>query len=191
MGNMQLITDYILSGKEEKTKECQKEIELSPEQEKAIEELKKYHREIQQENFKIAQLEQELKERQEVTKLEKCVEFMRGIIADEVITDVETEALTKYRQSENIDDNTYQQVLSKLDLSLVDIEDMQKKQDDTGGKMCIICHERPKQDCIFPCMHVVVCQVCAGDLKNASGPGSGTCPACHEPFEKIERVYIE
>ena len=51
--NMQLITDYILSPKDEKKKkyekkkkECQKEIELSPEQEKAIDELKKYHREV-------------------------------------------------------------------------------------------------------------------------------------------------
>merc|ERR1712038_792870 len=151
-------TDYILAADVEKKKkyekkkaECTKEIKLSPEQEKAIEELKKLNREIQQEQFKIHQLEQELTERQAVTKLEKCVEYLRGIIADEVITDVESEALDKYRKTENIDDDTYQEVLNKLDLTLMD---------------------------------VVVCGGCAADLKSASGPGSGTCPACHQPFDK-------
>ena len=52
--NMQLITDYILAADTEKKKkyekkkqESTKEVKLSPEQEKAIEELKKYHREVE------------------------------------------------------------------------------------------------------------------------------------------------
>merc|ERR1711997_913906 len=153
--------------------------------------IKKLNREIQQEQFKIHQLEQELTERQAVTKLEKCVEYLRGIIADEVITDVESEALDKYRKTENIDDDTYQEALNKLDLTLMDVEDLKKKQDDTGGRMCILCKKNPKEWCIFPCMHVVVCGDCASDLKSASGPGSGTCPACQQEFTDVKKVYID
>mmetsp|Transcript_42154 Transcript_42154/g.37376 ORF Transcript_42154/g.37376 Transcript_42154/m.37376 type:complete len:253 (+) Transcript_42154:30-788(+) len=196
--NLQLITDYIFLGPDDKKKrydkkkaESTKDIKLSPEQEKAIEELKKFHREIQQEQFKINQLEQELTERQAVTKLEKCVEYLRGIIADEVITDAETEALEKYKQDNNIDEQTYEEALSKLDLTLMDVTDLQKKQDDTGGKMCILCKANAKEWCIFPCMHVVLCEGCAQDLKSASGPGSGTCPVCNDPFQDVQRVYID
>lgn len=136
-------------------------------------------------------MEQELTERQAVTKLEKCVEYLRGIIADEVITDAETQALEKYKQDNNIDEQTYVEALSKLDLTLMDVQDLQKKQDDTGGKMCILCKSNPKEWCIFPCMHVVLCEGCAQDLKQASGPGSGTCPACGEAFTDVQRVYID
>lgn len=51
--NLQLITDYIFLSENDKKKryakkkaESTKEIKLSPEQEKAIEELKKFHREV-------------------------------------------------------------------------------------------------------------------------------------------------
>jgi len=176
---------------EKKKAECSKEVKLSPEQEKAIEELKKYHREIQQEQFKVDQLEQELTERQAVTKLEKLVEYLRGITADEAVTEVEAEALDKYLKTNNIKEETYVEALGKLDLTMNDMEDMKKKQDDTGGKMCIICGNNPKQWCVFPCMHVVVCQSCAEDLKAAQGPGSGTCPACGQDFTDVKRVYIE
>lgn len=136
-------------------------------------------------------MEQELQERQAVTKLEKCVEYLRGIIADEVITDAESIALDKYRKDNDIDDSTYQEALGKLDLNLMDVEDLKKKQEDTGGRMCIICKENPKEWCIFPCMHVVLCEGCAKDVKTATGPGSGLCPTCHEPFTDIQRVYID
>eukprot|EP00483_Globobulimina_turgida_P000878 UN00879 len=196
--NLQLITDYIFLSSEEKKKryekkkaESTKEVELTPEQEKHIEELKKYNQQIQQEHFKIETLEQELKERQTVTKLEKCVEFLRGIIADEVITDLEAEAMEIYFKTENIDEKTQEEAFSKLDLALHDVEDLKRKQDDTGGKMCILCRDNAKQFCVFPCMHVVVCGVCAKDLLSASGPGSGTCPACYLDFSDVKRVYIE
>merc|ERR1719204_1121953 len=149
--NMQLITDYILASDTEKKKkyekkkqESTKEVKLSPEQEKAIEELKKYHREIQQEKHKIQQLEQELQARQAVTKLEKCVEFMRGIIADEVITDAEMEALTQYRTENDIDDDTYAEAWNKHDMKLSDVEDLRRNMDDQNVNLCLLCKERPK-----------------------------------------------
>jgi len=196
--NMQLITDYILGSETEKKKkyekkkqESTKEIKVSPEQEKAIDELKKLRREIQQEQHKLAQLDQEMTERKAVTKLEKCVEFMRGIIADEVITDAEMEALSAYRKTNDIDDATYTEAWKKHDMTLSDVEDLRRNMDDKGVNMCMLCKERPKDHCIFPCMHVVVCEQCANDVKTATGPGSGTCPACDEPFEKVQKVYID
>mmetsp|Transcript_68411 Transcript_68411/g.108630 ORF Transcript_68411/g.108630 Transcript_68411/m.108630 type:complete len:253 (+) Transcript_68411:80-838(+) len=196
--NIGIIADYILLSDSEKKKrydkkkqESQKEIQLSPEQEKNIDELKKLHREIQQENFKITQLQQELKERQAVTKLEKCVEYLRGIIADEAITEAESQALDKYRAKEGIDDNTFEEALRKLDLTMNDVEDLKKRQQDNGGKMCVICKEHAKEWCVFPCMHVILCEQCGKDLKSASGPGSGVCPACHNEFDDIQRVYVD
>eukprot|EP00483_Globobulimina_turgida_P012356 UN12379 len=179
--NLQLITDYIFLSAEDKKKryekakaESTKEVQLSPEQEKAIEELKKYNQQIQQEQFKINQLEQELTERQAVTKLEKCVEYLRGITADEGLTEDEAIAIDKYRNVEDIDEKTFETALSKLDFTINDLDDLKKRKDDTGGEMCILCKENAKQFCVFPCMHVVVCGDCAKDVLSASGPGSGS-----------------
>merc|ERR1719336_722344 len=101
--NITLIADYMLLGESEKKKkyekkkaESTKEVKLTPEQEKHIDELKNLHKQIQQEQFKIHQLEQELQERQEVTKTEKCAAFFQGIMADETITETETDAIETY-----------------------------------------------------------------------------------------------
>mmetsp|Transcript_31557 Transcript_31557/g.51083 ORF Transcript_31557/g.51083 Transcript_31557/m.51083 type:complete len:249 (+) Transcript_31557:70-816(+) len=193
--NLQMITDYLFLSQSDKNKkyekrkkECVKEVKLSPEQEKYIEELKRHHREIQQEKQKIEQLQQELKERTAVTEVEKCVEFMRGIVADESITGAESEALDKYLSSENIDEGKFDEALQKLDLTREDVEDLKKRKDDSGGRMCIQCKEKSKEWCVFPCMHVVLCEGCAKDVLSAPG---GQCPACHEPFDSIQRVYID
>merc|ERR1711920_572837 len=118
--NITLIADYMLLAQSEKKKkyekkkaESTKEVKLTPEQEKHIEELKKYHQQIQQEQFKIHQFEQEFTERQEVTKLEKCSAFLRGIIADEAITESETNAIDSYREENGIDDTTYEEAWAK------------------------------------------------------------------------------
>merc|ERR1712083_213521 len=158
----------------------------TPEQEKHIDELKKLHQQIQAEKFKIHQFEQELTERQEVTKLEKCTAFFRGVIADEAITESETASIEAYREENGIDDATYEAAWGKLDYTLMDVEDFKKKQDDTGGRMCVVCKERPKEWCIFPCMHVILCEECAAELKNASGPGT-ECPSCHKDIQDIQR----
>ena len=139
----------------------------------------------------MQQLAQELQERQAVTKLEKCVEFMRGIIADEVITDAEMVALEQYRLDNDIDDDTYVEAWGKHDMNLNDVEDIKRNVDDKGINLCLICKENPKEWCIFPCMHVVICEGCAKDLKAASGPGSGACPACNEQFSTVQKVYID
>eukprot|EP00485_Elphidium_margaritaceum_P007496 CAMPEP_0202690544 /NCGR_PEP_ID=MMETSP1385-20130828/5496_1 /ASSEMBLY_ACC=CAM_ASM_000861 /TAXON_ID=933848 /ORGANISM="Elphidium margaritaceum" /LENGTH=248 /DNA_ID=CAMNT_0049345815 /DNA_START=26 /DNA_END=772 /DNA_ORIENTATION=+ len=193
--NMQLVTDYMFLGQAERNKkyekrkqECVKEEKLTPEQAKHIEELKKYHREIQQEKQKIEQLQQELRERTAVTPLKKCVEYLRGIIADEVITGAEAEALDAYLEQENIDSSTYDEALQQLELTQNDIDDLKKRKDDSGGRMCIQCKQRPKECCIFPCMHVVLCEQCSKDVKE--GPGA-QCPVCHEEMEDIQRVYID
>lgn len=146
------------------------------------------HGQIQQEQFKIHQLEQEFTERQEVTKLEKMQAFLYGVIADEAITETETAAIDEYRKENGIDDKTYEDAWAKLDYSLADVEDFKRSQDDTGQNKCINCKQHPKEWCIFPCMHVVLCEKCAKDLLNASGPGK-ECPACHKDFTDIQRVY--
>eukprot|EP01083_Nonionella_stella_P084536 234046_1 len=196
--NLQLITDYILASPDEKKKkynkkkaESVKEIKLNPEQEKAIEELKRLNREIQQEQFKIHQLEEELQARQAVTKLEKLTEYVRGICADESVTETEATALDKYMKKENIDDKTYEDALNKLDLTPMDMEDLKNKKHDTGGKMCVQCSMNPKQMVILPCMHVVMCADCAKEAQAASGPGAGCCPVCDKEFTDIQKVYIE
>jgi len=195
--NITLIADYMLLGDTEKKRkyekkkaESTKEVKLTPEQEKQIDELKNLHKQIQQEQFKIHQLEQELQERQEVTKTEKCGAFFQGIMADETITETETDAIENYRKINDIDDKTYEEAWSTLGYSLVDVEDFKKAKDDTGGKMCVVCKTNPKEWCIFPCMHVVLCENCAKELQASTGPGT-ECPACHGDIEDIQRVYVD
>lgn len=138
-------------------------------------------------------------ERQEVTKLEKCVEFLRGIIADEMVTDAEFEALEIYKGENNVDEGTFIEALEKLDLSPQELEDIHRNPEDSGGRKCIICGENPKEWCIFPCMHVVLCEKCAADIKaggggpggGGPGGGAGECPACGQPIKDIKRVYCE
>ena len=122
--------------------------------------------------------------------MEKCSAFLRGIIADEAITESETNAIDSYREENGIDDTTYEEAWAKLDYTLADVEDFKKKQDDTGGRMCVVCKENPKEWCIFPCMHVILCEGCAIELKNSSGPGT-ECPSCHNDITDVQRVYID
>eukprot|EP01084_Bolivina_argentea_P200418 342721_1 len=65
------------------------------------------------------------------SKLDKLVAFIRGIIADDIITDAEFNALDKYRQTESIDNETYEKALSKLGLTLKDVDDKRQKNEIT------------------------------------------------------------
>lgn len=84
-------------------------------------------------------MEQELAERPDIpTKSEKCAEFLRGILADEIITETEAKAIEEYLKNEDIDDQTYKQALNILDCTLSDIEEM-KNQQLPGSYLCGLC----------------------------------------------------
>jgi len=193
--NLQQITDYLLSDASEKKKQYEKrrqqmlkEVQIAPEKEKIIDDLKRLKRELQQEKQKQSQLQQELKERKQVTKLELYQEFLRGIIADEIITDKEESELQKYRQENNINEEMHEQALLNIEMTEQDLEDYHKPQDD--GKKCVVCKSGPKEFVIYDCMHVCLCEKCVESVRANDGPGGG-CPICGADAAKIEKVFAD
>eukprot|EP00490_Sorites_sp_Unknown_P010578 CAMPEP_0114671734 /NCGR_PEP_ID=MMETSP0191-20121206/41639_1 /TAXON_ID=126664 /ORGANISM="Sorites sp." /LENGTH=255 /DNA_ID=CAMNT_0001932243 /DNA_START=18 /DNA_END=785 /DNA_ORIENTATION=+ len=199
--DMQLVMNYIFSTESDKKKQYNKRKQdskkdevISPEKERKIESLKKLLRDIEIEKEKIKQLKQELKERKNVSKLDKYCEFIKGIIADEIVTPVEDEAIKKYREDNKIDDDIHEEAFAKLEIGDDEWTDYHREIN-RGGNFCLICGENPKEMCVFPCMHVCLCQSCGNDYmkkKKSSGPGQGTgCPQCGKKIKKIERVFAE
>jgi len=132
-------------------------------------------------------------ERKEVTKLDKLVEFLRGIVADEIITDKELEQLEQYKKENDIDEELQEEALAKLDLTSEALIELHKEVDKAGGDKCMICNDGPKETVIWPCMHIVIChkEECWNAVKDdGSGPGAG-CPSCGKPVEKVEKVYVQ
>ncbi len=216
------------------------------------EELKKLNRETQQEHYKINALKLELKERQ-TTKTLKCVEYLRGLYANQNLTKMELEAWHKYRNTEKINDITFQQALRILDFKcieylihgyirridtcltyhipndikalltqyfstniyiwityelresrgsityegdrhsfLYDLEALKDVSVWNDTQKCIVCQTNKKQFCIFPCMHVVICEKCATDYFVVSGPGcvgNDTCPVCHTRITDLQKIF--
>ena len=138
------------------------------------------------------QLEQELRERQAVTKMQKYIEYLRGITADERVTEDEFGKLMQYRERNQIGDEMHREALDKLDLSPEEMIEMKSNDDGASdGRKCVICGKNPKVMCIFPCMHVCICENCVATVEAASksgGPGGG-CPVCGKDVEKIVRVF--
>ena len=138
------------------------------------------------------QLEQELRERQAVTKMQKYVEYLRGITADERVTEEEFGQLMKYREKNSIGEDEHRDALQKLDLSPQEMIEMKSNdQDDNSGRLCVNCQKENKVMCVFPCMHVCLCEKCTPEIEansKSGGPGSG-CPVCGGDIEKIVRVW--
>eukprot|EP00485_Elphidium_margaritaceum_P011656 CAMPEP_0202689780 /NCGR_PEP_ID=MMETSP1385-20130828/4970_1 /ASSEMBLY_ACC=CAM_ASM_000861 /TAXON_ID=933848 /ORGANISM="Elphidium margaritaceum" /LENGTH=366 /DNA_ID=CAMNT_0049344967 /DNA_START=50 /DNA_END=1150 /DNA_ORIENTATION=+ len=63
-------------------------------------------------------------------KVEKFVEFLRGILADDIVTDKELTAIHKYRAAENIDTETYGKALAVLGKTFNDMARMKNNFDD-------------------------------------------------------------
>jgi vacuolar-type H+-ATPase subunit I/STV1 len=195
--NLQAITDYLLSDSNEKKKQydkkkqsMQKEVSIAPEKEKIIDDLKRLLRELQQEKQKQSQLQQELKERKQVTKLELYQEYLRGIIADEIINDKEHQSLDQYKKEHDINDDLHQQALTNLEMSQQDLDDFLNKSDKDDGKKCVVCKNGPKEFVIYDCMHVCLCEKCVESVKANDGPGGG-CPVCGGDATKIEKVFAD
>jgi len=194
---LELVTDYILQDPsnrrkryEKRKEELKKDVEVAPEKLKIIDELKRIRRELEQEKRKQEQLEQELKERQSVKKVEKYTEFLRGIIADEIITDKENLALEAYRKGYQIDDEEHEQALSNLEMRPEDLEDYRKNPEDAGGRKCVACGKGPKEYVVYDCMHVCICESCSKNVGVGGGPGDG-CPVCGGDIVKMEKVYAD
>jgi len=165
-------------------------VEIPPEKLKIIDELKRVRRELDQEKRKQEQLELELKERQNVKKVEKYTEFLRGVVADEIITDQENLALEAYRKVHNVAEEEHEQALSSLDMKPEDLDDYRKNPQDAGGRKCVACGKGPKEYVIYDCMHVCVCESCSKNVGVGGGPGDG-CPVCGGDIVKVERVYAD
>ncbi|ETO23212.1 hypothetical protein RFI_13976 [Reticulomyxa filosa] len=171
---------------EKRKEELKKDVEVAPEKLKLIDELKRLRRELEQEKRKQEQLEQELKERQSVKKVEKYTEFLRGVIADEIITDQENLALEAYRKVHSINDEEQEQALSNLEMRSEDLEDYRKNPEDGGGRKCVACGKGPKEYVVYDCMHVCVCESCSKNVGVGGGPGDG-CPVCGGDIVKVEK----
>jgi len=120
--------------------------------------------------------------------VDKFVEFLRGIIADEIITDEELESLEKYKKENSINDELQEEALAKLDLSSEALRELHKDVDKVKGNKCMLCKDGPKETIIWPCMHVVTChkEECWNSLKQIA-----KCPSCGKKIEKIEKVYLQ
>ena len=79
------------------------------------------------EELKVENVEQELKEKTIPSKLDKCVDYLRSIIAYEIITDTNWNDFQQYMKSENIDNETYKQALSALDLTIQQMEELKNQ----------------------------------------------------------------
>jgi len=138
--NIEAITDYLLDTDNNKKKrynqkkeELSKKFDVSTEKQKLLEEVQRLNQILQQELQKQNQLKQELMERKEVTKLDKLVEFLRGIVADEIITDKELESLEQYKKENDIDEELQEEALAKLDLTSEALSELHKEVDKAGG----------------------------------------------------------
>jgi Zinc finger, C3HC4 type (RING finger) len=49
---------------------------------------------------------------------------------------------------------------------------------------CVICYENAKNVIIRPCLHLAVCKLCFGELKDPQ------CPMCRRPIESHVTIYI-
>lgn len=193
--SLQELTDYLLASTKEKKiqyekakEKASKEIKIPPEKQKLIDEIRRLKNYILQEKQKQQQLEDELKERKNVKKLDKYSEFLRGIVADEIITQREQAALNAYKHVHQIDDEMHKKALEMLEMSQEELEDYSKKKDDQGSKKCVLCKNGPKECVIIPCMHVCICEKCKDKL-NIGGPGDG-CPICGGDIKSVETVYM-
>jgi len=49
-------------------------------------------------------------------------------------------------------------------------------------RLCVVCLDKPKNQVIFPCMHLCLCETC-------SQVGLVQCPLCRKKIERVERIY--
>lgn len=50
--------------------------------------------------------------------------------------------------------------------------------------LCLICLERPRDVCLLPCKHVIICGRCVCSIHNQQ------CPVCRAEFYKIVQVFL-
>ena len=50
------------------------------------------------------------------------------------------------------------------------------------SQVCVICMERAKDTCLWPCRHAISCQECVSTMEH--------CPICRQSIEKIFKIFL-
>jgi len=74
---------------------------------------------------------------EEDPKLNNLVAFIRGIVADKVVTDAEFAELDKYRKEENISQEIYEKALEKLNMTVEKMESLREKTNNSEKKVVL------------------------------------------------------
>jgi len=49
-------------------------------------------------------------------------------------------------------------------------------------QMCVVCMERERNVCLWPCRHAIGCEECVGTLEH--------CPMCRQTIEKVFKIFL-
>lgn len=108
-------------------------------------------------------------------------------LADKRISPEEDRLLSAVRQNLKISDEQHELILKELGWTLVEYN-AAKKEDDPWMRECVVCLSNPATHIILDCMHLCLCEECAGqwDVKDKH---EKNCPKCRAPIREIRKTY--
>jgi len=129
--------------------------------------------------------EGELKQLQGNLKLMVYKEYLRGVIADETITVQDSQQLSRYRETNKISQQEHDQIVKELGLTPQKFEEMKKFKQKTDVD-CVVCLDKPKDQVVFNCMHLCMCEGCGTNLMQGKSP---KCPLCGKKITKLMKIF--
>jgi hypothetical protein len=131
-----------------------------------------------------AQLQQDREQRAayereatDVLRRARYLEFLRGLIAHDMLTVKAVEALQGYSEENGVSQQQHLATLAELAITPQQFEEL-KRFDMKGQKFdmdCVVCLDKPRSHVIYPCGHLCLCDNCVVAVKK-----KGKCPICQK-----------
>ncbi len=132
------------------------------------------------------------KERDEIVKYSRLTlykEYMRGILAEPIITTCKLTHIETYKNQHKINAEEHLNTLKILKYNIHSFDALKSYDNVTTNQdECVVCYDPPKDHMIIPCNHVCLCHQCAQD--NFPAPHDNQkCPLCSKDIQNVQQVY--
>jgi hypothetical protein len=163
-----------------------------------LQEIQRMKTRLSHTKFKRRKLQQAFQELEISNAITLYESYLRGMIANGILTADKVLELERYRQTHAITDAHHISALSNIGYSEIEFDALKVfthhgTATTTGGaRECVVCYDEIKDSCahmFLPCNHICVCAACI-EFHYPAPHNEQKCPLCCQSIADIPRVYF-